>query len=362
MHNVFKEHVASLDGLRALAVMSVMAIHSGVPGFQSGWLGVDLFFALSGFLITTLLLKEHDKRGGVSLRNFFARRFLRLMPAYLVYIAGITAAMWLWSGSELNSHGGWSPELYTVSLWTYFVNFAPKGGIWNGQSVTVHLWSLAVEEQYYLIWPAAMLLFIRSRYLMPIAWGGALVTLSIFIGSSSEFARGAMLYARGMSLFIASALAVTLWWSPSAKRHIVNAASSNLILIGILALTCLCFAVGSTNILNENHVLYYFLPWLACGFALIVIRCAATDAWVPGFLTHPWLVQIGRISYGIYLYHELTRVGVWFFTSELLSGTPKYFAYGLRLTLYFFITLLLAGLSYRFLELPFLQMKSRFRA
>ncbi len=362
MTHVFKGHVPSLDGLRALAVMGVMAVHSGVPGFESGWLGVDLFFALSGYLITTLLLKEFDKRGDVSLGNFWARRFLRLMPAYMFYITGITIAMWYWSGSVLSTHGGWSPELYTFSLWAYFVNFAPKGGIWNGQNITVHLWSLAVEEQYYLLWPLVLAFLMRTRYLLPVAWGAALITLVFYVGWASEFSQTYMLYARGMSLFFASALAVTLWASPIGSRYITNVASSNALFIVVTVITVIVFTIGATKGLSDAQTRYYFLPWLSFGFALLVIRCAVTEGRIPGWLAHPWLVQIGKISYGIYLYHELVRVGVWYVTSELFSGFSKYFAYGLRLALYFIGTIFVAWLSYRFIEQPFLQLKNRFRS
>lgn len=361
MSNTFNGHVPSLDGLRALAVMCVMAVHAGVPGFQSGWIGVDLFFALSGFLITTLLMKEFEKRGEVSLRNFFARRFLRLMPVYIIYVSGITAAMWLWSGSILTSHGGWSPELYTASLWAYFVNYAPQGGIWNGQEVTIHLWSLAVEEQYYLIWPMALVLLLKSRFLIYVACSGALITLAIFVVWSNEFERSNMLYARGMSLFIASALAVALFRSTIAKRNIIVIASSNWLMALVIVLTGLVFLFGITGILNVEQIQYYFLPWLACGFSLIIIRCALTEAWMPNFLAHQWMVNIGKISYGIYLYHELVRVGVWYVTGDIFSGLTKYLAYGFKLSLYFIFTLLIAWLSYRFLELPFLRMKNNFR-
>ena len=90
-----ERHVRSLDGVRAIAIIGVLLTHAGAPLFEAGWLGVDLFFALSGFLITTLLLEEHARVGAISYKDFLARRALRLMPAYLLYVAVMTYGIFL---------------------------------------------------------------------------------------------------------------------------------------------------------------------------------------------------------------------------------------------------------------------------
>src|SRR5205085_2211723 len=96
----------SLDGLRALAVLAVMLVHVGAPGFPLGWFGVDLFFVLSGFLITTLLERELARTGGVDLNKFWTRRFLRLMPAYWLYAGAITILMLAGPAQNLTTHHG----------------------------------------------------------------------------------------------------------------------------------------------------------------------------------------------------------------------------------------------------------------
>ena len=146
----------SIDGLRGVALILVMLFHAGAPFSQAGWLGVDLFFALSGFLITTLLIREYDKCGEISFKKFWLRRFLRLMPVYVFYILLITIAVLSSPAHELHTVGGFSPAQYLVGLWTYTFNFIPLAGIWAHQAFTGHLWSLSVEEQFYLFWPLTM--------------------------------------------------------------------------------------------------------------------------------------------------------------------------------------------------------------
>jgi len=361
MSDVLKGHVPALDGLRALAVGAVLCVHAGVPGFDSGWLGVDLFFAISGFLITTLMLKEFDSKGAISLRFFWGRRFLRLMPAYLVYVIVFTLMIWLWSGSVLSTYGVWTPQLYTLSLYGYFVNFVPKGGVSNLQEYTGHLWSLAVEEQYYLFWPVILCFFVRSRFLLPIVWGGVFLVFMVFMFYSNDFERTNMLYARGLPLFFASAVAVTIWHPSKGRDWIVMLAKAKFLPIGTVLLTSLAFVSASAGWLSVHSVRYSFLPALSFGYTLLVVRFSCSDCDVYQWLEHKWLVHIGKVSYGIYLYHVFVREGVWRFSDPLVLDLPAYQAYGIRLALYFIFSLMLALVSYRFLEMPFLRMKRRFR-
>src|SRR6266404_1816059 len=212
-------HVRALDGIRAFAILGVLAVHAGVPGFESGWLGVDLFFALSGFLITTLLLDEWSSTGTVMLKNFWVRRFLRLMPAYYLYVIGITIAIWCLPWSVLSTNGRWTPLGYTAALWSYLMNYPPKGGIWNGQITTVHLWSLAVEEQYYILWPVFLLMLLKNpKLLVAVSWGLFAAVLTYFTLFANDEQRVVLLYTRGISLFLASAVAISSHRSRAATK------------------------------------------------------------------------------------------------------------------------------------------------
>lgn len=358
-------HVRTLDGVRAFAIAGVLGVHAGVPGFQAGWLGVDLFFALSGFLITTLLLGEQARTGSISLKHFWARRFLRLLPAYYLYALGITLAMWLWSGSVRQEHGGWSPGEFTAALWLHAMNFAPLGGIWNGQAATIHLWSLAVEEQYYLFWPLVLwALLSRPGWLLPAAALLSAAVLGVFLFAADDVERTYMLYARGFSLFLASAVAVALHrrlaagadparWLPAPGRIALAAAIA----------TAAAFAVSALKLLPEAAVRLAFLPGLAGLYVLLVASLWYRPAGgaLSAVLANPAMVWIGRVSYGIYLYHEAVRLFVWWATSDLVAGWRPMAAYGLRLGCYLALSVAVASLSYLTFERFFLARKARFR-
>ncbi|HTI27823.1 MAG TPA: acyltransferase [Kutzneria sp.] len=154
-------HVPSLDGLRGVAVVGVLLFHTGhLPG---GFLGVDLFFALSGYLITDLLLREAEVRGAISLTAFWGRRIRRLQPALVAMLVVVTMVIWSVAGPDLVrttlSDGPWV-QLNLVN-WHLL---ADSAGYWDrfGQSrVFEHLWSIAVEEQFYLVWPVVVILIVR---------------------------------------------------------------------------------------------------------------------------------------------------------------------------------------------------------
>jgi peptidoglycan/LPS O-acetylase OafA/YrhL len=137
--------VDSLEGIRGLCILAVMGHHFGFC--DPGWIGVEMFFVLSGFLITTLLCRENDQNGGVALPQFWARRAFRLLPIYWLYIGGVTIAILLRRPGDWASKSPWSPGLFIASLWANFINIAPAG-VWVHQYLTWHLWSLAVEEQF----------------------------------------------------------------------------------------------------------------------------------------------------------------------------------------------------------------------
>jgi peptidoglycan/LPS O-acetylase OafA/YrhL len=358
-------YISYLDSVRSFAILSVLAVHAGVPGFECGWLGVDLFFALSGFLITTLLLNEWRETGDVALGMFWIRRFLRLMPAYYLYIFCVTVAIWWWPESKVSVHGGWTPKEFTLSLWAYFINFAPMGGIWNGQGATLHLWSLAIEEQYYIFWPVCLFLLLRySKHRLLISWALFTAVLIYFAVFATVQERATMLYARGFSLFLASAIAVSLHQCKFENRvpRLIQNQASNLLTLSAL-LTLIVFMVASLQILSEAEIRHFLLPPLVlCYVASIAGLWYGSVSGIWKFLlSRPVLIYVGKISYGIYLYHEIVRIFIWWVTGSSFRGYPRMLAYGVRLALYVTLSVIVAGASYRFLERPFLELKKRFR-
>jgi peptidoglycan/LPS O-acetylase OafA/YrhL len=172
--------VLPLDGLRTLAILAVMAYHLHLPGFTGGFLGVQVFFVLSGYLITTLLLRERDRTGRIRLPRFWGRRVLRLYPA-LVAMVVVGALLWPWVGDYKGATLGVG-EAAGISL-TYTGNLFRA--FWStSQGVFAQTWSLAMEEQFYLLWPLVLvgLFAIRPRRTLVVAGIGAAVVASAAAG------------------------------------------------------------------------------------------------------------------------------------------------------------------------------------
>jgi peptidoglycan/LPS O-acetylase OafA/YrhL len=350
-------HIGVLDGLRAVAIISVMLVHAGAPGFEAGWVGVDLFFALSGFLITTLLLKEYARYGYISFGSFLYRRLLRLMPAYVLYLLVISYAMWWWPGSVMQIHSGWSPKAFFVALWTYTINFAPMGGIWNGQVITIHLWSLSVEQQYYLVWPIVVAaITYRPRLLLIISLLLSLLGVLLFWLANPY---STMLYTRGFTLIFGSCVAIVAYilpqWMETRWWHYTCYFS--------LLVIPVAFALSARGIWTEGDVRHFLLPSMSLGFALLValLWYQANIRNALRWLSHPWLMYLGKISYGMYLYHELARVMVWHYTKPLMVAWSPALGYGTRILLYAALTTAVSASSFRWVESYFLSIKTAAR-
>ena len=355
------EHRTALDGLRAFAILGVMFVHAGVPGFRSGWIGVDVFFVLSGFLITTLLALESSASGRIAYGQFMARRALRLMPAYFLYAALITVLIWCWPGSVRSENDGWNAVKFTAALWTYTINFVPQGGVWNGQDLTVHLWSLAVEQQYYLVWPLVVVaLHTRAAWLRWVALAIAVGATESFILAPQGLYREHMLFTRGFSLVVGSALAIWAMRRPDALAHKgVNRLVDSVGVTLLVALFVMPYRAGW----SAGRTLDVFVPLLVPIFALWVARLwhLPSSGWTRTLMQNRGLVYIGKISYGVYLYHEAVRVAVWDLMKPVMSGWAPAPGFVVRLLIYVAISLVLAAISYEQFEKRFLRLAARFR-
>ncbi len=311
----------ALDGVRALAVIAVLLFHGGVSQLAGGFLGVDAFFVLSGFLITSLLLAEHARHHRIRLTAFWARRARRLLPALLVVlVVVIVAAPRLIPGEEVGLlRGDALATLAYVANWRmiyrgddYFTqNAAP--------SALQHAWSLGIEEQFYVIWPlivVAILIVMRRRAF-------ATLLAVCLIGTGASVAAAAVLFepldsnrayfgtdTRAQALLIGCALAVLL----SRREQAVpttGARSPGRVNVGMAALTLAATAalgaVGWLWVNADGTEAWLYRGGLtvgAVGVAIILAHAVLNpDAAIGRALALPPLVWIGKISYGLYLWH-----------------------------------------------------------
>ena len=287
-----QRYIASLDGLRAFCAFAVILVHTAPSVFPNGSIGVDVFFVLSGFLITRLLLREYRSRGSVDLARFYIGRSARLWPAVLTLIAAWCAvAVVFWDPSAVKeqlSAGLWS-GLYVMN-WVRALTHWPQGSFG-------HTWSLAIEEQFYLLWPLILSFLLRQK-LAPLGSGVLMLIVGIvawraglaFTGASPE-----RLYngfdTRADSLLVGCLLGT----APEAARVFRLARRSWPLPAALLLLaTLLPHAESAFNICWTLVVIAGLSAWLIAGLTV------ASSAPV---LSHPWAVYLGKISYGVYLWH-----------------------------------------------------------
>jgi peptidoglycan/LPS O-acetylase OafA/YrhL len=289
-------------------VIGVLGFHAGVRGFGGGLLGVDIFFVLSGFLITSLLLTEWSETGTVSFRRFYERRARRLLPGLFLLLLLVAAyAQWFAESDTLSTLRGdaLSTILY-VANWrfifsgqSYFVHFGPP-------SPLLHTWSLAVEEQFYLAWPAVALFVMRRRGRRGLAAAAAILMVAsaaltlVLLHQGVSVSR---LYygtdTRTQELMAGALLAVV---APAITRN-ARAWRWPVTVLGGLGALFLLWALHSVS--GQGNFLYEggFLLVAGASAAVVLLVVVVPRALMARFLGWGVLGYVGRISYGLYLYH-----------------------------------------------------------
>jgi peptidoglycan/LPS O-acetylase OafA/YrhL len=354
-----------LDGLRAVAVLGVIAFHnfSWLPG---GYYGVDTFFALSGFLITSLLLTEWQNDGTIALVRFWARRARRLLPALflLVVVVGVVAAVWPAAFGDVDVVPSAAAAVFYAGNWYFIGGHSTYFGAITQPSPFLHTWSLAIEEQFYLVWPLVVLAVLRfgRRWTYRRRLDGLLVVT--IVGTVASAAVMAWLApiggtttrayygtdTRAQGLLVGAALAVVLARRATGSLHrrpaiagapVTRPTVAGLAVAGLAGTAALWFFVPETSALAFHG-----------GFLLAAVAATAIVAGVIGAPRGPVALALawrparalGRISYGVYL---------WYWPVLLVMTGPRLHAgswllFAERLV----VTVGIAAISYRLLELP----------
>lgn len=376
-------YLPGLDGLRAVAVIAVILYHANKSWLSGGFLGVEVFFVISGYLITMLLINESQENGKINFRAFWMRRARRLLPALWTLLIGVTTYCALFERDTLGNLRG-----DVVAAFVYGFNWFQ---IWVGTSYFSafgfvplrHLWSLAVEEQFYLVWPiliaVVLKVFGRRPLLLGALFFAASIAVSIYVAKTFEpGANGSVLetpdhyialfghavskvdflflgtLGRAGGLLIGSALA--FWWKPSmfhsdhptSERHIVSVVGW----VGVLGLGAMLWSFhdvveGGADGGTSGYAPLFQGGFLLVGLASIAIIAAAVHPHTllaKRVLGNPVLVYVGQRSYGLYLFH-------W----PIFQFYRQFAGRGLNViefVLLFIPALVVTEVSYRFIEMP----------
>jgi peptidoglycan/LPS O-acetylase OafA/YrhL len=345
-------HLTPVDGLRAVAAILVVLFHADMPGFGNGFVGVDVFFVLSGFLITSLLLRERLRTDSISLWGFYARRARRLFPAALLVLIATAVLYQLWASplEVATNRSGFSFASIYVSNW-YFMGqatdyFAQDSAV----SPVLHYWSLSVEEQFYLVWPIVMLgvlsiRSIRERLNIPflISLFIALFVISAVMNSGNETSAYFNTIARAYQLIAGATLAaIMLKWNQLGRP--TNALTRLAPLVGAGSLILLLLVSTSLTGLGPWHV---GVVGVIATVGILWGISTAENSRVFTPLTTRSARSLGNWSYSIYLWHWPVIV-----LGGLIGIIPEFWGY--RVPLVLVLTIGLAAATYHFLEKPVL--------
>lgn len=343
-----------IDGLRAIAVLSVVIFHINAAWLPGGYLGVDIFFVISGYLITSILYKEISE-GSFSFASFYTKRIKRILPVFFVS----TLIGMLWAYGTMLSDGARLVGRSALSGVFFLANFmfSMRGGYFSERSeeqLFTHLWSLSVEEQFYFLFPTILIGLLYFRRLRPyiigilLAFGGLILLTSnikfSFLGTTLDVYY--LPHLRFVEMLVGSVLAIAVAQGRLRSIRYLN----TYLVVSVLALL-VCFALGA-----------YFKPPYFPG-VLALIPCVATafilyPADKPTFISRvlSWspLVWIGKISYSLYLWHWIILAYVRYMTDPLSPLSPTMVAFCVVLMF------ALSALSYYLVEQPVRQMKLSF--
>ncbi|MBU6453059.1 MAG: acyltransferase [Cyanobacteria bacterium REEB67] len=372
-----------LDGLRSLAFILVYYHHTiglfwrdtagNNPLYKViyyldqrvhnwGWIGVDLFFVLSAFLITSLLLRERGATETISLPKFFARRALRIWPLYFFYLAIVATLALCLSPSYTGSALSEVKAVTQLAAFAFFVgNFAVIG-----QGVVLHLlnpmWSLCIEEQFYIVWGSAMKGLRERRLLLLLLGLMAVAAPSLRYYLWTVDAKNYLAYYLNSlshcDAIVYGAIAAFVWDVGAEKLK-----SSGVAQVGLIASAAVLLApVAFVPYIEASDIsIVWVMTTIALGFTCLVLATLSNKG-LRAFFALPFLRHVGKLTYGLYMFHFLVIYSLVFVARNQLHISSRLVFILISWPLGLALTYCLARLSWRFIEAPSLAAKERFRA
>ena len=330
-----------IDGLRAISVLAVMLYHAEFQVFSGGFIGVDVFFVISGYLITQMVLGDFEK-GSFSLSHFYERRVRRILPALLVMLAATVPLAYVFLSAD--PLADYSAALLGATWFSSNFVFWSEAGYFDRASEfkpLLHTWSLGVEEQFYLFFPAFFWVLYKFKWLIP---GLSAVVVISFLMAQFGLSRDAewpfyMLVSRAWELGLGAMLAVVLAHSRISEVRVTGLLAELLVLSGLLAIIV---PVLMFSELTATPGPLLLVPTLG---ACLLIWLTPATSYVRRLLSLKWLVGLGLISYSLYLWHQPVLV-----FGRIIIGEALGFEWRIAMLLG---TFPLAILSWRYIERPF---------
>jgi peptidoglycan/LPS O-acetylase OafA/YrhL len=352
-------HIASIDGLRAIAVTAVVLYHLGISWIPGGFLGVDLFFVISGYVITRLILDSINQSSALDLREFYAARLRRIYPAFIFMVVCIIIFIGVWAPEAIKRFLSDLPYALTGSInWLLVARHQDYFEAIGRPPLLQHTWSLAVELQFYLIWPIILLTVLkyfgkkniaRIALLIAIISGVTLFLVSLQLDQSNAQQVSHIYFGtdtHSLGLFLGSALAVS-WIPQNLSADIEKRAQDVIDAIGVIGLLGL---IAAFLFIDEANASLYRIAFPLAGIfgCLVIISLVHPASRFAPLISSAPFKWVGQRSYGIYIWHWV----IFQVTRPSVDLTGQSWALYLARVL---LVLALADISLRWVEIPFRQ-------
>jgi peptidoglycan/LPS O-acetylase OafA/YrhL len=344
-------YMPALDGVRAVSILGIMANHGGFAWAGGGVISVNVFFVLSGFLITMLLMKEWTRAGTIRLRAFWARRARRLLPALFVLLGaiGVYALLFAPSGTLESLRADGFSTLFYFSNWHQIIAGQSYFNQVSSPSPLLHTWTLAIEEQFYLVWPIVVVVVLKlsksTRVLLIVAVLGVLASATEMALLFHQGMDPSRIYygtdTRAQDILTGAALGILLFWRPPVSSRRVRVGFSAVAILGGSV-----FALEWIKI-NGSPDVTYRGGFLLADVMVALVICGVTMApsGLPArILSFGPLTFVGRISYGLYLWHW----PIFLVLDQARTGLEGWSLFALRVL----ATFVIAVISWYLVETP----------